>query len=189
LNAEDDSQETPLFWAIREGHLDVVDLLLRKGADIHIQNEDGETPIMMAAILGSKEMIHRLIQYGSQPRQGDDSVSTCLHDAIRAGNDQVVKVLVEGGVDVNKKDFTGDTPLDVCLIEHDGNIQKKIAACLQAAGAESRFVATLRFDYCDTIANSIHHKLGMQYLERFSAPPALAAAGIFVSTVVVDLWF
>ena len=40
---------TPLFSAIRNCHMEMIDLLITKGADINIQSKDGSTPIIYAA--------------------------------------------------------------------------------------------------------------------------------------------
>ena len=44
LNAKDERGCTPLAWAARNGHLEVVDYLIGKGADVNIASFGGMTP-------------------------------------------------------------------------------------------------------------------------------------------------
>jgi ankyrin repeat protein len=48
INRRDDSGATPLWAACREGRGDVARLLLERGADPTIANEDGTTPMAIA---------------------------------------------------------------------------------------------------------------------------------------------
>ena len=47
---------TPLHLAAREGHADVVDFLLKYGADVNAQNADGQTPVQCAVEGGYEEV-------------------------------------------------------------------------------------------------------------------------------------
>ena len=49
VNAQDENGWTALHYAVRDDHLDVVDLLLAAGADRSIKNDKGLTPRMNAA--------------------------------------------------------------------------------------------------------------------------------------------
>ncbi len=48
-------KNTPLHLAAREGHADVVDFLLKHGADVNAQNADGQTPVQCAVEGGHEE--------------------------------------------------------------------------------------------------------------------------------------
>ena len=48
VNISDNNGTTKLMDYCREGHLDIVKLLIARGADIHIQNHEGETSLMFA---------------------------------------------------------------------------------------------------------------------------------------------
>ena len=53
-------ENTPLIWAAKSGHLEVVRLLLAYGADPQIPSRSGCTPIMVAAINGHPETVELL---------------------------------------------------------------------------------------------------------------------------------
>lgn len=52
MNQTDDSDWTPLYYAIETGSLYTVQLLVEAGADINFQNEDGVTPLYIALLMG-----------------------------------------------------------------------------------------------------------------------------------------
>ena len=57
---------TPLMWASEEGHLDVVQALLTKGADVNAKTfENGMTPLMWASEEGHLDVVQVLITKGA----------------------------------------------------------------------------------------------------------------------------
>jgi ankyrin repeat protein len=49
IHQADSDGETPLLWAARYGHIQIVELLLENGADIHQADSNGRTPLHVAA--------------------------------------------------------------------------------------------------------------------------------------------
>lgn len=55
---------TPLYLACQEGHLHVVEHLVRDcGADVHLRAQDGMTPLHAAAHMGHHELVVWLVSY------------------------------------------------------------------------------------------------------------------------------
>ncbi len=52
---------TPLHEAAAQGHKEVAELLIAKGADVNVKDDDGSTPLHKAAGLGRKEIVELLI--------------------------------------------------------------------------------------------------------------------------------
>ena len=69
------SQLTPLHFACKEGHLDVVQHLIRKGAQIDAKTQKNWTPLNQACFNGHLEVIEYLIQEGAQlgPTASEDA--------------------------------------------------------------------------------------------------------------------
>jgi len=63
---------TPLMSAAQEGHVKVVQLLLRAGAHPCSQDEDGMAPIHFAAAAACRECCSALLLAGAQPHARDD---------------------------------------------------------------------------------------------------------------------
>ncbi|XP_062868500.1 oxysterol-binding protein-related protein 1 isoform X2 [Trichomycterus rosablanca] len=58
---------SPLHLACYFGHNDVVEELLKAGADANLTNNVGDTPLHKAAFTGRKEVVMLLLQYGACP--------------------------------------------------------------------------------------------------------------------------
>ena len=64
LVAGDSTGRTPIFDAMNEG-VDVVDLLLKHGANINAKDSFESTPVLTAAKLLNFEMVHHLLEQGA----------------------------------------------------------------------------------------------------------------------------
>jgi uncharacterized protein len=115
---------TPLIRVATNGDMEMVKLLLQKGADPKIMMADRQTPIMavlagrasekqaldLIGILhdaGAEVNVIALINHREESRGG-----TALHYATRKRYKEVIKKLAEYGVDMNAKDQDGLTALD-----------------------------------------------------------------------------
>jgi len=87
----------------------VVDLLLEKGADIDIQDDQGDTALHLA--VGHEQVAELLLEKGADINRTDRWGMTALHEAARNGHEQVVGLLLKKGADVNAKDQGDGTAL------------------------------------------------------------------------------
>jgi uncharacterized protein len=55
-------KDTPLIFAASNGHLDVVDCLLRHNADVKVKNQQGRTALIVACHQGHTDVVNRMIQ-------------------------------------------------------------------------------------------------------------------------------
>jgi cytohesin len=83
VNAKDEDSKTPLLHAAVDGHKDVVELLIAKGADIELRcTTCGGTALGHAASGGHKEIIELLIEKGADVNAKDENSLTPLDLAI-----------------------------------------------------------------------------------------------------------
>jgi ankyrin repeat protein len=111
---KDSYRRTPLSYAAKGGHEEVVKLLLATGqVDINTKDEDGWTPLSRAAWEGYKEVVNLLFITGQVDINAKDKYGwTLLSRAAWEGHEEAVKLLLATGqVDFNIKDKYGRTPL------------------------------------------------------------------------------
>jgi len=71
VNAKNDSENIPLYYATNFGHKEVAELLIAKGADVNAKADDGFTPLHRAALGGHKEIAEILIAEGADVNAKD----------------------------------------------------------------------------------------------------------------------
>ncbi|NWH21317.1 ANKR6 protein, partial [Grus americana] len=110
---------TPLHLAAHKGHLHVVQVLLKAGCDLDIQDDGDQTALHRAAVVGNTDVIASLIQEGCALDRQDKDGNTALHEACWHGFSQSAKVLVKAGANVLAKNKAGNTPLHLaCQNSH-----------------------------------------------------------------------
>lgn len=53
----DDHGFSPLHWACKEGHLKIVEMLIRRGARVNVTNMGDDTPLHLAAAHGHRPIV------------------------------------------------------------------------------------------------------------------------------------
>ena len=69
---------TPLNLALDGGHIDIVKLLLEKGADVTVPTQNGRTPLSWAAGKGYEAVVRLLLDNGAEPESKDSMDRTPL---------------------------------------------------------------------------------------------------------------
>jgi ankyrin repeat protein len=151
---------TPLHKAARAGCPDIVKILLEYGANVNLCNYKGKTALIIAARRGHTDTIMMLVEAGADvnllhkdilsisfemnqmksteifPRENanitiDGGGRTALHVAAGYGHQDIVKMLLGFGADINLHTKNGDTALHHAAYRR----QQKIVELLLGAGA------------------------------------------------------
>jgi ankyrin repeat protein len=128
---------TALIAAACQKHLEIVIVLISKGADVNVDDGYGGTPLHYAIKSledpSSDEVALKLISAGAnvatKVRAYIDGTSmvTPLHDAASIGHQRLVRALITAGADVNAQDSQGSTPLHrACRYSADLDIVKEL---------------------------------------------------------------
>ncbi|MEM3369879.1 MAG: ankyrin repeat domain-containing protein [Candidatus Micrarchaeia archaeon] len=85
--------------------------LIKAGADINSEDNDGWTPLMFACKYGEEQLVKLFLKAGADPNHRSKAGTTPL--SIAAVNNQigVIRFLIEAGADPNITSSTGKTPL------------------------------------------------------------------------------
>ena len=113
-NGSCDACDTPLALAAAGGHLEVVALLIQRGASAAASySSSGETALHLAAANGSQEIVKLLLKNGAKvDSDAGHSDRMSLHAAASSGNVDTMKMLMDYNVDLNIIiPDSGETPL------------------------------------------------------------------------------
>jgi len=112
-NTRDGHGVSPLSTAIGNRDIEIIKMLLNRGARVNDQDQAGRTPLMGAAMqYGSLEVVHLLLEAGAEVNARDSKGTTALMWAVRENLDEdVLEALAQAGSTVEFKDADGRTPL------------------------------------------------------------------------------
>ncbi|KAI9037068.1 NACHT nucleoside triphosphatase [Aspergillus affinis] len=91
----DERGNTALHYAARCGHSDIGRMLIGKGADLNVTNNNQSTALTAAVAHGQRLFIEFLLH------EGANIDGNALQTAARKGSAEVVQMLLDAGVDVN----------------------------------------------------------------------------------------
>ncbi|KAM0545028.1 hypothetical protein ACHAPJ_011538 [Fusarium lateritium] len=127
INDPDREGYSPLRWAIRYSHADIVHLLITHGADLNTKAKDGTTPLIAAVTEGkrrdsNKSIVWMLLEHGACPDGHDENGNTALHRAIHNSDRSMAWLLISKGASVTRRDNKGLTPLDWAVERDDPSL-------------------------------------------------------------------
>ncbi|MFE9251205.1 ankyrin repeat domain-containing protein [Streptomyces sp. NPDC007088] len=109
---------TPLLVACRDGHDEIVELLLAAGADVNaVEPTFGAVPLHKAVYNGHAGITEILVRQAGVDLdfQGATNGYSPLHDALWHGYEDCARTLVEAGARLDLRGHDGKTPLDLAV--------------------------------------------------------------------------
>ncbi|XP_056016917.1 ankyrin repeat domain-containing protein 50-like [Ostrea edulis] len=138
-NINGTSSKNPLLIASYFGHYDIVEILLGNGANVNVQDDVGDTPLITASRKGWSGIVKILLKFGADVTLcNEEDDENALHYACFRGHTDVVKILLDHGMDIDDYDEYTNTPLQkalegehlmtaLFLLDHGANVN--IVAC------------------------------------------------------------
>jgi len=112
---------TLLHRASHCGQVEVVRLIVNRGANINIRDANKNTVLHIAAEKGSVDIMKLLLDKGMSVNLTDTEESTPLHLSAQFSNLEATKFLVERGAAINNTNKYGNTPLMEAAV--NGNLE------------------------------------------------------------------
>ncbi|KAL7302683.1 hypothetical protein TKK_0004738 [Trichogramma kaykai] len=118
---EPETGDSPLHLASKHTNKNVVELLLRNGADPNPVNEEGLTPlhIICQSYYSNVDLLELFFKISEETHQPlhiearDNSGKTSLHVVTSSGGWRKIEILLEKGANPNLADAEGSTPLHI----------------------------------------------------------------------------
>lgn len=107
---------TPLTTAASTLNLEIVRMLLQRGANVNVSDEVGRTPLLAAILnIGERDLIRLLLEAGSEANLADSRGLTPLWATVLYnGNPYIMRLLLEYGAN-HTVTYFGKTLLEVAL--------------------------------------------------------------------------
>lgn len=124
-NTGEDYKFELLSKAVKLKHLDVVKLLLEQGFNVNKKGQisPGLSPLLEAAIkMGQADLVECLLEAGAE--KFDALSCACNSESL-----SIIKLLLERGMKVNRRDSAGTTPLQVAVKRKNSKLIDYLLAC------------------------------------------------------------
>jgi len=137
---------TALHVAAQGGHLEVVEMLIRAGANVNVVDDEKRTALILAVKANYGDVAIELVRAGADPKtvyvDDDGETHNMLMDAITVENKEFALMLIEKGADLHYKDERGVSTL--LQASHRGLLE--VAEALVAKNTKDDFVDGLSKD-------------------------------------------
>ena len=136
IDAKDCQDRTALHFAANYCHHEISLMLLKNGSNVNLKDSELKTPLHFAIESGSCAVIEYLIDYGANIKYLNTSTKDSpIHFAVKQNSqiaEDVIKLLIEKGVEINAQDYLCRTPLHFAI----NNENEETALCLIRLGAD-----------------------------------------------------
>ena len=110
LDMGDDTEKTALHYAVLNGHVNIVKILLQEGADPNVQDENGCSCLLLLR-KNVEKILPLLIEFGANLELANFEGQTLLNISAKNKDKAFIKFLLNSGADINTQDEKGMTPL------------------------------------------------------------------------------
>ncbi|XP_063923595.1 uncharacterized protein LOC135137792 isoform X2 [Zophobas morio] len=120
IDSMDKNNKNALHYASesQQNNQDIIQLLIGKGIDVNAQNKNGTTALQLACLTGVYQNAKILLDIGASIKSTDQNNKNALHYASESKqiNRDIIKILIEKGMDVNAPSNNGETALQLACL-------------------------------------------------------------------------
>ena len=159
---------------VTEPNIEMVDLLLRNGANPNLQDRGGETALHWASARGFLEMVEKLLESENidiniTNIDGRNALHSIFDDEEEIFNpdnvEPIMKLLIEKGININETDDSGKTTLHLAAEQNKG----RAVGILLRAGADEN-IKTYTYNPAGQtayeLAENIRNRVELQRINR-----------------------
>ena len=145
-NSRNESGQTPLYLALRDGNFKVAEALLaRPDLRQDLLNANGESALMMAGLKGHADWVKRLIDRGARIEGADTRAWTALHYAATGPSTAALQLLLAKGAQIDARSPNGSTAL---MMAARYGAETSVAVLLDK-GADARLLNDMQLGAAD----------------------------------------
>jgi ankyrin repeat protein len=198
LNAQNASGFTALMAAAKNGRMEIVNKLLDQKVNVDAQSKQGVTALMLAAENNQSEIVNLLLKKNADPNLQDQTGWSALMKAVYQGNakcvealaarsrqevnrgllvaaltghQEIAKILLDNGAEVDTRADDGRTPLMLAAGKGDNDL----VAFLLKAGADPTLIDQSGVA-AGSLARAKGHKEVADRLQHAAPPPRADAS-------------
>jgi len=199
LDAQSNDGDSPLLDAVNNNMINVVELLLKKKANVNIQNiTNGITPLMIACANENEKMINLLLNYKPDLYILDNNDLSATDYAAGALNYNILKLLLDNGARKIKVDkLDKNDSMDDKIFKKRAkfaatipSIASKIKKIILSKDIAEEFIAWQFFVLRETMGSNpyvLEHENHIAYLKnklpKEEDSPAIKAIDLFLSII------
>jgi ankyrin repeat protein len=157
----DITNSTALHIAAKHGYIDIVDILIENNVDRFIKNISGKTALHIAILHGHLNVVNRLINNDNNNiNDYINDYTSILNLAVLLGYYDIVNLLIEHGIDINKRNRFRETA--IYMAANDGRLN--IVQTLYNNGAnlnipDSKNISPIQIAYLNGHMNVVNFLL------------------------------
>lgn len=127
IDTKDHKQETPLFYAVQTANKKMIDYLISQGANPNLTNVYGETILHKAFLIKDIKLfgylLSKKIDINIIDKDGNNLILKFIQSYFSPEDTsyaaEVIKLLVENGLEINQKNFSFYTALHIALEQYN----------------------------------------------------------------------
>ncbi|KAI6654033.1 Ankyrin repeat domain-containing 29-like [Oopsacas minuta] len=126
LNRIDADNNTPLYYATRNGYIHTINWLLCHGAEVNFFNSMGDSALHIACQDADEEIVHLLLKKGANINATNNYGETPVLIAARIGKESHILILASQRANLDQRDHNGNFPLRIACENGHTNVIKEL---------------------------------------------------------------